>query len=404
MEVLKDYPKEFAKLFRPSFNYLFKINMKFLADDKGFVRKYWRYSYIIPCLMINYVTQIWNLANMMSKGKIFEIAYLLPPCLVSTQAILKTIVLVPKTHLLTNIISELGTLWRARGLTETQNNAKDLLLKRMNFCNGVSYWVGIIGTTQYLSTPLVETLVRQLVLKQDCELLLPLDCSYPFNVTGWPVYIAVYGFQVYSMTLCVSVYVGSELIMITLCALLGVEFTLLCEDLLHVTTNNKGKREKLGNGKERMTLNDVVKRHQKLCVLSKKLEEAFNQMIFVDLMFVGLTTCFFRYAAQYSRGPTYMANNYVAVISSLVYVLYLCYYGELLMGASVRIGDMAYHSSWYRGDKRYQKTILIIILRSQTPCCLTSMKYAPVTLNMFTKVMSSTWSYFSLMNTVYGDN
>lgn len=85
MEVLKDYPKEFAKLFRPSFNYLLKINMKFLAKDEGFVKKYWRFLYIIPWVVINYFTLSWNLGKMMAGGDVFEIAYRVPPVLVCTQ-------------------------------------------------------------------------------------------------------------------------------------------------------------------------------------------------------------------------------------------------------------------------------------------------------------------------------
>lgn len=36
---------------------------------------------------------------------------------------------------LTETIKELGKLWRTNGLTETQKERNDVILKKVNFCN-----------------------------------------------------------------------------------------------------------------------------------------------------------------------------------------------------------------------------------------------------------------------------
>lgn len=333
--------------------------------------------------------------------------YLLPPFLIAVHGTIKAVVIVPKRDNITNIILGLGEMWRAENLTKIQEKEKSDLLKKLNICNSVSYWISVFGSSQYLLTPLIETVIRRLVLQQDCDLLLPLSGAYPFEPSShWIVYISVYLFQLWAMYFWVFIYVSSEWIMITICALLGSQFVILCGDFANIKPLSNAEMKENSddiNGNGEITIKDFVRRHQTLIKLSQDLDDVFNPMIFTDLLFVGITTCFFRYAGQFSRGPTYMINNYTAVFSSLLQVLYLCYYGELLSGASLNIADKAYDNLWYEGGNAYRKTIAFIIRRSQKPCSLTSLRYSRVTLNMFTTVISTTWSYFSLMSNVYGE-
>ncbi|XP_037293425.1 odorant receptor 13a [Manduca sexta] len=403
MEAVDNYPSDLVTAFAPSVSFLRRGNIRFFTDDESKFSKYWKFFLIIPSIALFYTTSVIHACDLLSQKQIFLVAYLLPPILVSTQAILKACVVIPQMAQITGMLKELGELWKTKGITKKQNYKKTELLKKINFCNSLLHWVSIIGTFQYLISPLVETLVRKFILMEECEFLLPIYGSYPLNATNnWISYLLIYIIQFTCVYICVFIYVGAELFPITFCAMLGIEFALLREDLLQLKPENKC--DTLAEHRnEEYTITDFVKSHQRLIELGRQLDEIFNPIVFIDLFFVGITTCFFRYAGQFARGPTYMANNYVAVCSSLTFVLYLCYSGELLMAESIGIGNTAYEIQWYKGDKYFQKTIWFVIKRSQKPCCLTSLKYATITLNMFTKVMSTTWSYFSLMNTVYGE-
>ncbi|KPJ00083.1 hypothetical protein RR46_00296 [Papilio xuthus] len=44
---------------------------------------------------------------------------------------------------------------------------------------------------------------------------------------------------------------------------------------------------------------------------------------------------------------------------------------------------------------------MIVQIRAQKPCKLTAMGFADVNLRAFTRVLSSSWSYFCLLNTMY---
>ncbi|XP_063538441.1 odorant receptor 13a-like isoform X2 [Cydia strobilella] len=397
MEHLKDFASEFSKPFAICFDFLAKSNISIYNETK--IRGKLR----ILALVVFYVT--FYLSLVVSFKKVFtgelgfyELANLLPIFIVATQGAMKGTVIVSKLSKARIVIDELGSMWRTTGLTKTQLMKKGVMLKRMNLCNAVFYWMNIVGTWQYILVPLFETLFRNFVLGQD-KLLFPFICSLPYDAKrNWMVYLGTYFWESYSMLHLIYMYLGVEFLMITLCSHLATEFELLREEMLHAKpilehTENTSYKDHIGAtlscsnnedvdaidyfeedsiadeiraDEDGPRIQEVIRRHQKLIMLSELLDDIFNRMIFFNLLFATITICFFGFVAK-----------------------------------SAGVADSAYHNLWYEGDVRYQKIIIFIILRSQQPCCLTSMRYAQVTLNTFTTVLSTTWSYFSLAISVY---
>nr|QNS36230.1 olfactory receptor 40 [Mythimna separata] len=405
MNVLKDFPEDFAKALQTSFYMLQIFNVRYLEDDQPFFKKNWRFSYISATVLIHIVSLALYIPEVLTREMMSQFAYLIPSILVTIHATLKCLVLIPNTRDVSAFVKELGSLWRVK-FTPSQKQEKDTLLWQLNFINRVSFWISVIGSFQYLLSPLFETLFRRFILKQDFDLLLPFGSKYPFDPTkNWLIYIVVYIFQLYSMTLLVGMYMGAALIMTTSCALLGIEFLMIKHDLDQVEPRPNREKGYVvdADGNDRPSIEMFVERHQKLLRLSRQLDNVFTGMVFIDVLFVGITTCAFSVMGQYARGPGYMLVSYIGIASSMLTVLYLCYYGELLSSASTSIGDAAYDNLWYKGGKQYKMAILFIIKISQKPCCLTSLRHVVVSMTMFTKVISTTWSYFSLMNSVYSE-
>ncbi|KAF9424210.1 hypothetical protein HW555_000603 [Spodoptera exigua] len=392
MDVLKDFPEDFAKALKTSFELLKNFNVRYMEENYSFIEKYWRFSYIFVTISIHVFSLGFHMPELLTEDEMTQFAYLIPSILVTIHAVLKSIVLIPMTRQISTFISELGSLWRV-AFTEKQFKAKDGVLWRLDFVNRASYWASLTGSAQYLLSPLFETLFRRFVLKQDCELLLPFASDFPLDHTNnWLYYLLIYIFQLYSMFLLVSLYTGTALIMISCCALLGAEFLMLKDDLARVkpescgTISNTDQVDENYNINKDLTIEEFVKKHQKLLELSRQLDNVFNGIVFIDLLFVGITTCAFSFMGQFARGPGYMLISYIGIASSMFTILYLCYYGELLTSASSSIGDTAYENVWYQGSRRYKMAIYFIIKISQKPCCLTSIRYAEVSMKMFTKL------------------
>nr|ALM26250.1 odorant receptor 85 [Athetis dissimilis] len=393
MNELPEVPKEFIEPLLLCFGLLQNASIYIYDTEKCIRKKYFH-------LILNMVTVgPYLCALTMYLGKVFrgelqrdELAYVMSIYVVSVQALLKAAIVRLKAKEIRAIILGMGSMWRTEGLTEVQISKKNALLKRLKFCYAVFYWMNIIGSWQYILASLLETVFRKFILQQECGLLLPFSCSFPFDPTGnWIRYISVYIFETYSMFRIIYSYLGTEFLMITMCSHLATLFTLLQEELL----NNKP-----GN---HVHLKVIIKTHQKLISLSEQLDDVFDKVIFVNLSSASISMCFFGLSAKVAHGAIPMANNFVAVVVLTLPLFNLCYYGEKLREASAGLADSVYNNIWYRGDTRYQQFLWFIMRRSQKPCCLTSLKYNPITLNTFTTVLSTTWSYFSLALSVYED-
>ncbi|KAJ8912546.1 hypothetical protein NQ315_006617 [Exocentrus adspersus] len=60
-----------------------------------------------------------------------------------------------------------------------------------------------------------------------------------------------------------------------------------------------------------------------------------------------------------------------------------------------------YQSDWTTCDPTVKKMLIIITERSKRPLFLTAGKFSTVSLNSFTKVINTSFSYFTLMQNLY---
>ncbi|XP_046745022.1 odorant receptor 13a-like [Diprion similis] len=85
-------------------------------------------------------------------------------------------------------------------------------------------------------------------------------------------------------------------------------------------------------------------------------------------------------------------------------VLLYCWFGSSLTFASLEVGLALYDIDWYNAheDKEaFLTCVHIMMIRIQNPIKLTALKFADVSLTLFTNIMSTTASYFALLKTLY---
>ncbi|KPJ03567.1 hypothetical protein RR46_01638 [Papilio xuthus] len=69
----------------------------------------------------------------------------------------------------------------------------------------------------------------------------------------------------------------------------------------------------------------------------------------------------------------------------------------------MEVSDAAYNCLWY-ADRNVARDVLLVQIRAQNPCKLTAFGFADVNYMSFSKIMSTSWSYFALLNTMYNEN
>ncbi|XP_045762502.1 odorant receptor 67c-like [Maniola jurtina] len=91
----------------------------------------------------------------------------------------------------------------------------------------------------------------------------------------------------------------------------------------------------------------------------------------------------------------------VFLSASLLQIYMLCFFGDFLMKSSMEVSDAVYNSKWYYLNATSGKNLLIVLTRAQKPCKLTAFGFSDVSLKAFMSILSSAWSYFALLKTVY---
>ncbi|XP_053608702.1 odorant receptor 85c isoform X2 [Plodia interpunctella] len=327
------YSPEFIKPLIISFRLLNICNINFFDDNLPTFKKYWIYALIVPCLVLHCISLVYYIIRITSENKnVVDLAYTVPILMITTQAIIKAAFIIKRKGEIKQIIEELGAMWRTTDLTKIQLKKKNAVLSKIYICQRVIYISSMVGSSLYTISPLLECLLRRVILKQDFEWLLPFPCSYPFNPTETCFrYIILYIFQSYCMFMCVFSYIGCEFLMVAICSHLIAEFTILREDFLNLKPiKNSSKRQIGGEETNKIEMNNFIKTHQKLIDLSRRLDESFNKTNFVILFFATVTMCFFAFTAKVATGALFMLNNYTAVVVMMVQLFTLCYFSELL--------------------------------------------------------------------------
>ncbi|XP_045774261.1 odorant receptor 4-like [Maniola jurtina] len=403
MDGMKDFPTEFTRPFFVSFNYLRKCKIGYFDNDVPFWQKYWRFIIKTVLAFLNLISMWMYLFSVFgSQMNIADIAFMATSCLIALQSVLKATVLFPKKKEIENLIRGLARMWKTENLNNIQTKQKNRRLKQMNVGLKVFYWASRASVVLNLGPQLIYTVVGK-IRQQDFEFILPFGYVYPFDpVRNWGRYLVVYFFQCYSFVHLTDYYLGAQCLSITLCLQLSTEFALLREDIKNAipTANKNIITQETKYVSKNMRIESMVKNHQELIKLAELLNYIFNQMVFIDLCFFAVILCFFAISISVSHDVMDRITHITSLLTVLALVYIVCYYGEMLKEESAAIAESAYENPWYKGGTHYQKTIALVIMRAQHPCHVTSLNYAPISLNTFTKVVSSTWSYFSLAMTI----
>nr|QIJ45803.1 olfactory receptor [Glyphodes pyloalis] len=411
MDGIESYHTEFLKPLLSGLDLLQRSNIMFYGPDVSLWKKYWRFSFMVPLQTLHCMSLMAYIVKRIREGvDPFEKADMVPIWLICMEHWVKSFLLISNKQKIRDVILELGAMWRSDGLNDEQNRIKQAALKYLYYGDIVINKCGQFVGWQYLLIPLFGTVFRRLILEEDVELELPFACEYPFEIKTWPVYLPVYAIQCYCTFRAAYVYMGTSWLIIVLTSHLVVQFRLLQEDLINLKP--KSSNLEVGNGDEvtsfeekpPLRIEDLVRRHQTAILLAEKLDDSYNKLTFTIMLFATLTICFFALSGKAgSESSANAVNSYGAMIEVMKNTYLLCYYSQLLNESSSGIALAAAKNMWYEEVVGYQRVIQIIIMRSQKPCTLTSLKFSPITLQTFNAVLKTTWSYFSLASQLYDE-
>nr|WCC57563.1 odorant receptor 41 [Papilio memnon] len=336
-----------------------------------------RLIYIFNFIWLNsdIICSIFYLINGVKNGSdMTDITYLAPCSMLSAISNLKSIYLISYNNYVNNLIDELRFL--------------NIVLNLLNIFN-----IGMV--VNFTFSPLILIAINYFRTKK-VELMLPFLDVYPFdplNIKCWPL---VYIKQIWSECIVLLEICAADYFYYICCTAIRIQFRLLRYELENLIPTQQTDDQDI-----RSKLLKLINWHQHLISVTNTLEFIYSKSTLFNFFSSSVIICLTGFNVTAIDNLAFGVTFLTFLFMSLLQIFFLCLFGDMIMRSSQEVSDAVYNCLWYTVDCRLTKYLMLVQIRAQNPCKLTAMGFADVNLRAFTRVLSSSWSYFCLLNTMY---
>jgi len=205
---------------------------------------------------------------------------------------------------------------------------------------------------------------------------LPFENWFPFDEFDPRYYHFVYAWFIFATATLNLSCLAADCLLLSFITLIAMEFDILGKKLRNIAKNKN--------------VSELVERHKTLMRLSDDLEEIYSFSILVNFTGSSIFLCLVAFELSIGVDPEILSKLMSFLVSSIIQMWLLCFYGQKLIDASEKVADEAYNSDWYETDnKDVKRAVQLIILQSRRPACLTALKFSKVSLEAFSTVSFS---------------
>nr|WCC57562.1 odorant receptor 40 [Papilio memnon] len=336
-----------------------------LKNGKSFIEL----TYIAPCIALAFMANIKSLFMIVNETRIDEMI-----------DILRSLEITVKSK----------RVERKEEIVAREKSFLYCVIKMLNILN-------IVVVLTFSISPFVLMLIEYMRIKE-LELMLPFFIIYPFDsydIRYWPF---AYLHQFWSEWVVILDICSADYFFFTCCSHIRTQFLLLAHDLENIIPDLGSITQTADTFKKKLV--EIIRRHQAIIGAATLLEVIYSKSTLYNFTSSSILI-WLNYYLQAIEDVALIVTFLLFLSMCLLQVFFLCFFGDMLMRSSMKISNAAYNSRWYFADPVIAKSVLIVLTRAQKPCKLTAMGFADVNLMAFTSVLSSSWSYFCLLNTMY---
>ncbi|CAH0397525.1 unnamed protein product [Chilo suppressalis] len=376
------------------------------ADEKRNVvqrflsRRY--YCFNILMLTSHLICDFAWLALEHKTASLIELTYFIPCVTLSMLACAKSYLLVKNGNHVTDLIKSTKKLQAISGRFELRIKTERELKKRAMFLTvymNLNVLLYILGLALFAIGPVILTCVLynssgKLVMQ------LPFLSWYPFDETDiryWPI---AYLHQLWAGFIDATSVHGSDSFYSLSCTFLQIQFKTLQYDIEQIVpeATNINTPELYENFRKRLM--PVVMRHQELIRCVNILEVIYSKSNLCIIAVSSIVICVSAFNLTTIDGFIWKTIFLAFLSMWLLQVFSLCYYSNLISLSSAEISNAVCNSLWYKANAQVMKDLLFVLKRAQKPCKLTAWGYSDLNLAVFNKIVSKSWSYFALLQTL----
>ncbi|CAH0686457.1 unnamed protein product [Spodoptera exigua] len=346
------------------------------------------------------------LITKISGDNFLENIRVVPVDLMFFQDVVKMLIAIFRRSKLKEMILEIGELW-PKDLDSSDPKAAILKswIRRTKTLLDMFF---IFAITNLALFEVIPFLISVFNLCNGNEVyLFPFQPPNFWDVDSFCTYILIYLWELAGTVPCqMCLYLPFDLTIVILTSNVSALLRLLQMDLenaikIHDEDQNLKKNINMTDPDSYENVRTLVIVHQKLLRISDQLSSVFGLVIFIHVAFAALEICFFGFLTLVYGGVADTIANLLTVFNAVFTIFLLSLSGQFLCDTSSQVADAAYQSYWFESDVKVKKLILFIIIRAQRPSYLSALGFSQLTLKSFSKIMSSAWTYLSLLIQVY---
>ncbi|XP_050590058.1 odorant receptor 13a-like isoform X2 [Bombus affinis] len=149
-------------------------------------------------------------------------------------------------------------------------------------------------------------------------------------------------------------------------------------------------------------MNNYVIRHQKAIEYADALERIINVLALGQFVTSTGLICFAGFQITSMMKDKGRLMKYSTFLNSAILELFMfSFSGNGLIDESGAVGDSAYGSGWI--GSRFSQNLQIMMMRARSPSKITAAKFYAMSLESFSAVLSTSFSYFTVLTATEGD-
>uniref|UniRef100_A0AAU6ND45 Odorant receptor n=1 Tax=Mythimna loreyi TaxID=667449 RepID=A0AAU6ND45_9NEOP len=395
--------EQFEKCLKRVNFYLRFLGLSLDSRDKNksmlqLIRSHRLYTLHFFSLNIEVAAEISWVFEAIIAGKSFiEITRLIPCLILCFISNFKTISILYYAHYNNEFIETMRSLLMDLNTEDEGSRLKKKLidthvLMLISISKKTIYLI-IIGLGMFALAPFF-IIVPHYWKTNEVKLEMPFIAYYPFDeFDGW-VYPCIYIHQVFTAICAIFMVYGPDCFFFTCCTFLHIQFSLLIYDMERIVNE-------VSHSCDRLKFKMLAVRHIELMRCVNLLEKIFSKSILFNALTSSMIICVTGFNVLVVDNIVMTASFTTFLIFGLMQIFLYCYYGDTIMRSSMEISDAIYNSHWYDIGIAERKSFLIVIIRAQKPCELTANGFFKINLRAFTSILSTSWSYFALLKTMY---
>lgn len=224
--------------------------------------------------------------------------------------------------------------------------------------------------------------------KFPADIWLPFDGYQPF------VFELVYLFLTVVAISSVSVSISSNLLLFTIVFLTSKEFDILKVDFIELRD--------FSDMEKRAELRNLVARHQALIAVVGDIENLIAPVFLFSFVQSSILICLTSFQISTATEFIIFFDYGMFFSAMLMKTSFLCFCGQKIINSSSGIADAIYEINWYEAkDVKIKQDLAFVMLRAQNFCKLTAAKFKVISLDIFTTILGSSISYFTLLRSIY---